>query len=56
MTSLIISVSLIAGLLALELNSISQNSNCKTFMNKVMNLTDNTLTFSIYLLNKKNIK
>lgn len=47
MPALITSTSSIAGLLALQMYVISQNSNCKTFRIGVMDLSDNTLALGI---------
>lgn len=47
MPALITSTSSIAGLLALQLYVISQNSNCKTFRTGVLDLSDNTLALGI---------
>lgn len=47
MPALITSTSSIAGLLALQLYVLSQNSNCKTFRIGVMDLSDNTLALGI---------
>ena len=47
MPALITSTSSIAGLLALQLYVISQNSNCKTFRTGILDLSDNTLALGI---------
>jgi ubiquitin-activating enzyme E1 len=47
MPALITSTSSIAGLLALQLYVISQNSNCKTFRTGILDLSDNTLVLGI---------
>ena len=53
MASLITSASAIAGLLALQLYVLSQNSDCKAFRVGVIDLSDNTLALSkSSLLNK----
>ena len=53
MASLITSASAIAGLLALQLYVLSQNSDCKAFRVGVIDLSDNTLALSKpSLLNK----
>jgi ubiquitin-activating enzyme E1 len=51
MPALITSTSSIAGLLALQLYVLSQNSNCKTFRTGIMDLSDNTLALGIPDLN-----
>ena len=47
MPALITSTSSIAGLLALQLYVIYQNSNCKTFRTGILDLSDNTLDLGI---------
>ncbi len=47
MPALITSTSSVAGLLALQLYVICQNSNCKTFRIGIMDLSDNTLGLGI---------
>ena len=47
MPALITSTSSVAGLLALQLYVLSQNSNCNTFRTGIMDLSDNTLALGI---------
>lgn len=47
MPALITSTSSIAGLLALQLYVLSQNTNCKTFRTGIMDLSDNTLALAV---------
>ena len=45
--ALITSTSSVAGLLAVQIYILSQNSNCKTFRTDIIDLSDNTLSLCI---------
>ena len=53
MPALITSTSSIAGLLALQLYVISQNSNCKHYRTGIIDLSDNSLALGVPLLISK---